>query len=316
QHSRLDITHYTEITPKQWERIEQTANQVILRNLSVQASWMAREKAEAKYGFRLYQGGPVPGSKIRVVTVEGWDVEACGGTHVRRTGELGILRIEKIERVQDGIERFVFTAGEPAFRNIREESKRLNDTTRILGTVQEKVPETVRTLLKEKNELQNELEQYHEKEAETKIKRMVRKAIPIGKVRVITARLPKRKDTDIVKMANQLKEMDPAMIVVLFQVSQRVQVVAAAGEEAVKAGADMGRLVTDVAKLLGGGGGGRPFFATGGGTQKENVEMALAKASEIVKTQVTSDGPSLPPEKESNRQSGNIVEEAQRQSAG
>src|SRR6266581_3302474 len=87
--SRLDITHYREITSKERERIEKLVNQVILRDLPVQVAWMTREKAEAKYGYRLYQGGAVPGSKIRVVRIQGWDAEACGGTHCKRTGELG-----------------------------------------------------------------------------------------------------------------------------------------------------------------------------------------------------------------------------------
>src|SRR5205823_5968409 len=88
--SRLDITHYQQITQKEKERIERLANQTILRDLPVRINWMAREKAEAKYGYRLYQGGAVPGSKIRVVRIVGWDAEACGGTHVKRTGELGV----------------------------------------------------------------------------------------------------------------------------------------------------------------------------------------------------------------------------------
>src|SRR2546426_10865446 len=118
---RLAITHYREITYKEREKMERLVNQVILRNVPVQASWLAREKAEAKYGFRLYQGGAVPGAKIRVVTIQGWDAEACGGTHCKTTGELGVLRIEKVERLQDGIKSFTFTAGGTAVKKIHSD---------------------------------------------------------------------------------------------------------------------------------------------------------------------------------------------------
>src|SRR5207244_11483881 len=73
--SRIDITHYQQITPKEREKIGRLANQTILRDLPVRINWMAREKAEAKYGYRLYQGGAVPGGKIRVVRIVGWDRE-------------------------------------------------------------------------------------------------------------------------------------------------------------------------------------------------------------------------------------------------
>jgi len=107
---------------------------------------------------------------------------------------------------------------------------------------------------------------------------------------LVVARIPKKKDTNLVEIANQLKESDPNMVVVLFQVSHRVQVVAAAGEEAVKSGVNAGQIVTEVAKIIGGGGGGRPFFAIGGGTRKEDVAKALDRARQVVRSQVEARG--------------------------
>ncbi len=286
EHSRLDVTHYTEITPKEREKIEQLANQVILRDLPVQATWMPREKAEAKYGYRLYQGGPVPGSKIRVVTVDGWDAEACGGTHLKHTGELGVFRIDKVERLQDGIERFVFSAGEPALKSIHQDTARLAETSKILGTTTDRVPETVKTLLKQREALESELKRYTAKEVEQRISRLAKKAESIGPVKLVVARIPKHKDADPVMVANRLKESDASMVIVLFEVSKRVQVVVAAGDEAVRAGANAGQVVSEVGRIIGGGGGGRPFFATGGGTRREEVNKALEKAREVVRAQV------------------------------
>jgi alanyl-tRNA synthetase len=284
--SRLDITHYREITPKERERIERLVNQVILRDLPVQVAWMAREKAEAKYGYRLYQGGAVPGSKIRVVRIQGWDAEACGGTHCKRTGELGVFKIEKAGKLQDGVERIIFSAGEPALKRINQQSEALAKASELLKTTPEKLPESIKALVAERDSLERELEKVHAKSTEAHVKQLAKKATALGTVRVLLAKTAKRKGIDTVEVANRLKESDPNMIAVIFEVSERVQVVAAAGDEAVKAGVNAGQIVSEASKVLGGGGGGRPFFATGGGSSKDKVDEALKVAEQIVTKQL------------------------------
>ncbi len=86
--SRLDISHYRRLTPEEVHKIETLANQAVLANMRVETSWMPRNEAESRYGFRLYQGGAVPGKDIRVVKTGDWDVEACAGTHLKSTGEM------------------------------------------------------------------------------------------------------------------------------------------------------------------------------------------------------------------------------------
>jgi alanyl-tRNA synthetase len=284
--SRLDITHYREITPKERERIERLVNQVILRDLPVQVAWMAREKAEAKYGYRLYQGGAVPGSKIRVVRIQGWDAEACGGTHCKRTGELGVFKIEKAGKLQDGVERIIFSAGEPALKRINQQSEALAKAMEVLKTTAEKLPESIKAIVSERDSLERELEKVHAKTTEAHVKQLEKKAIALGTVRLVLSKTAKRKGIDTVEVANRLKESDPNMIAVIFEVSERVQVVAAAGGDAVKAGVNAGQIVSEASKILGGGGGGRPFFGTGGGSSKDKVDEALRVAEQTVTKQL------------------------------
>jgi alanyl-tRNA synthetase len=284
--SRLDITHYREISPKERERVEKLVNQVILRDLPVQVTWMAREKAEAKYGYRLYQGGAVPGSKIRVVRIQGWDAEACGGTHCKRTGELGVFKIEKASKLQDGVERIIFAAGEPALKRINQQSDALAKASELLKTTPDKLPETIKAILAERDSLEKELEKVHAKTTEAHVKQLGKKAINFGTVRLVLAKTLKRRGIDPFEVANRLKESDPNMIAVIFEVSERVQVVAAAGDEAVKAGINSGQIVSEASKVLGGGGGGRPFFATGGGSSKDRVDEALKIAEQVITEQL------------------------------
>src|SRR5712691_9174897 len=284
--SRLDITHYREISPKERERIEKLVSQVILRDLPVQVTWMAREKAEAKYGYRLYQGGAVPGSKVRVVRIQGWDAEACGGTHCKRTGELGVFKIEKASKLQDGVERIIFSAGEPALKRINEQSEALAKASELLKTTPDKLPESIKAIVAERDSLEKELEKVHAKTMEAHVKQLGKKAINFGTVRLVLAKTAKRRGIDPVEVANRLKESDSKMIAVIFEVSERVKVVAAAGDEAVKAGINSGQIVSESSKVLGGGGGGRPFFATGGGSSKDRVDEALKIAEQIITEQL------------------------------
>ncbi len=291
--SRLDITHYSEISSKERERIERLANQVILRDLSVQVSWMAREKAEAKYGYRLYQGGAVPGSKVRVVKIVGWDAEACGGTHVKRTGELGVFKIEKIDRLQDGVERIIFSAGEPALKRINQYYEKVAKASELLKTTPDRLPESVKSLLAERDALEKELENVRAKTLESQLRHLEKTAQVVGPIRLVITKLSRKKGVDPVEIANRLKVSTPNMVAVIFEVSDRVQVVAAAGEDAVKAGINAGEIVAASARVLGGGGGGRPFFATGGGSAKEKVADAMKIAEEIVAKQLST--PTLGP---------------------
>ena len=285
--SRLDITHYREVTPKEREKIEHLANQTIMRDFPVRIDWMAREKAESKYGFRLYQGGAVPGSKIRVVRVEGWDAEACGGTHVSRTGEIGVFRIEKIDRLQDGIERITFTAGEPALRRISLLTEEVVETAGLLKTTPEQLTKSVKNLVSDKEVLEKELVKLQSKNLETRLRHLLKMAKTIGTVRVVAEKISKRRGMDPVEIANRLKESDPRIVAAIFEVSDRVQMVVAAGDEAVRAGINSGDIVSAIAKTLGGGGGGRPFFATGGGPAKEKTAEALRMTEEIIQRQLS-----------------------------
>jgi len=138
--ARLDITHYESLTAEETAAIEKAANQVIEMNLPVFKSIMPRSEAEAKYGFVLYQGGAVPGRNIRVVSIEGLDVEACGGTHLNLTGEAKIIKILKTSKLQDGIVRIEFTAGNAAAKTMDADSDVISHACALLGVDKKHLP--------------------------------------------------------------------------------------------------------------------------------------------------------------------------------
>ncbi|HIH31718.1 TPA: alanine--tRNA ligase [Candidatus Woesearchaeota archaeon] len=138
--ARLDITHYENLTEEQIQDIEKLANRIIKENLPVYKSFMKRNVAEAKYGFRLYQGGAVPGKDLRVVEILGFDVEACGGTHLDITGDVGQIKILKTSKIQDGVVRIEFTAGTAAEKTKIDAGNSLNEIAKILNCEINQIP--------------------------------------------------------------------------------------------------------------------------------------------------------------------------------
>ena len=130
--ARLDITHFDQLSNVELEKIENLANEIINKNIPILKTFLARDVAEARYGFTIYQGGAVPGKRLRIVSIEGFDTEACGGTHLNLTGECKVLKILKSTKVQDGIIRLEFVCGEAAFNQIQRQEGLLFQLSQIL----------------------------------------------------------------------------------------------------------------------------------------------------------------------------------------
>ncbi|MEM2936633.1 MAG: alanine--tRNA ligase [Candidatus Bathyarchaeia archaeon] len=290
ERARLDISHYKRLTLEEAHEIERLANEVVMRNLPVEVWWMPREEAERKYGFRLYQGGVVPGRKIRVLKVGEWDVEACGGTHCKTTGEVGFIKILHTERIQDGVERIVFSAGPPALRAVQETERILLKASEILNVPPEKVEKTLKSLMEDYKETRREKERLMEEISKTEAKKYLEASKEIGGLRVITQSLKGATPDHLIKVASQLIRMEPEVVVVLCGINKTARVVVMAGEAAVERGIDARKIAGEAAAALGGGGSGKPDFAQGGGTKIERVQEALERAEETVKRQLERKG--------------------------
>jgi len=294
--SRMDISHFKRLTPEEIHKIEKLANQAVIQNIPVETMWMPREQAEKKYGFRLYQGGVVPGREIRVVKTGDWEVEACGGTHLKNTGEIGFIKIVRTERIQDGVERIVFSAGLPAVKAVQENEKMLWKVSEILNAPLEKLEKTAERLVEGWKEARREkkrlLEEIARREAiEPEARAEVRKTKSIDGVKFATQQF-EQIDTDrMIKTANELVKRNPEVVAVFHGVERKTaRIVVMAGKDAVKRGINSSEIAGEAASVLGGGGSGRPDFAQGGGTLVKKMSDALAKAEEIVRKQVKKEG--------------------------
>ncbi|MDP4012951.1 MAG: alanine--tRNA ligase, partial [Candidatus Nanoarchaeia archaeon] len=138
--AHLDVTHYESISDEDLRKIENEANKLINENLPVNSKMVPRDEAEKKYGTVIYQGGAVPGKVLRIIEVPEVDVEACGGTHLKSTGEIGKIHILKSSKIQDGIVRIEFVAGAAAIKEVDKDKDLLEETAKILGVDKKEVP--------------------------------------------------------------------------------------------------------------------------------------------------------------------------------
>jgi len=171
--AHLDITHYRRVTHEELRKMEFLVNKSIQKNLPVQITELPRDEAEKKYGFILYQGGYVPGKTLRIVNIRGTDVEACGGTHVNSTGEIGFFKILKREGVQDGVERIVFACGTPALKEMHHREELLENAAKNLSVQAQELPQSTERFFREWKELRKELEQARRGIAEAKGKELM-----------------------------------------------------------------------------------------------------------------------------------------------
>ncbi|MFH1917221.1 MAG: alanine--tRNA ligase [Nanoarchaeota archaeon] len=138
--ARLDITHYDNLTDDEIKKIEELANRIIKENRPIYKSFLDRNIAEHTHGFAIYQGGAVPGKKLRIVNIQDFDVEACGGTHLDVTGDVYKIKIIRTTKIQDGVIRIEFVAGEAANRHEGHEGGILTEITKLLNCTPEQIP--------------------------------------------------------------------------------------------------------------------------------------------------------------------------------
>ena len=263
--SRIDIRHFKHISPDELHKIEIAANRMVMANQPVEISVENRTKAEQEYGFSLYQGGVPPGKDIRIVKVAG-DIEACAGTHCKSTGEIGMIKILRVEHIQDGIERIEFAAGTAAIYYTQHLEQLATTSADILSVQLENLPPTVNRFFSEWKDQKKEIERMSQKLVDLELKTVSPENFCGVPVVVKRIDLPAR---ELSTIATSLS--GNGGIALLGTSGETARVVLASGSPRVDAGEIIGQLCA----LLGGKGGGKSQMAQGGGPDIDKLDLAL-----------------------------------------
>jgi len=282
-HARLDITHHSALTDDEIAKIEKLANSIVEKNMSVTIESFDRGTAEQKYGFKIYQGGIVPVKSVRIVSIEDFDVEACGGTHVKKTGEIELIKITRTKRIQDGVVRIEFVSGPTALDYTKQHDA---------------------SIIKKSAELKEKMEM---KEKRREKKQELRERFPILVDSIIQSKIGTNIVDEIIvdmtesgkpnfcstisdqydelfhtSLGQKLIEKDPWMVYCgVFEDGDKIRTIIYSGEQAAKykKAVDIAKLVSE---MLGGAGGGNQRFAQGGGKEKFKKNDAIEKAKAMV----------------------------------
>jgi len=278
--SRLDVAHYDRVSREERRRIERVANDYVRDNISVTDEWRHRNDAQGEHGFGLFQGGIPPGEEIRLVHV-GEDVQACAGTHVARTGDIGLIKILTTERVQDGVERIQFAAGDAAVEAIQRADDTLYEAAETLDVKPSAVPETTARFFTEWKKRGKRIDELKQQLAE------VRAAgggdsetVEIGDTEAVIRRIDG--DIDELRTTANALVADGTVAVLGSGQGSATFVVGVPDGVTVNAGV----LVSELASEVGGGGGGPPDFAQGGGPDVEALDDALDIVPELLEQQL------------------------------
>ncbi|NYT16635.1 MAG: alanine--tRNA ligase [Methanomicrobiales archaeon] len=270
--ARLDIRHFKHITPDELRRIEIAANRMVMSDQPVDIRHEERTRAEQLYGFALYQGGVPPGREIRIVSVAG-DIEACAGTHCRGTGEIGMIKIIRVEHIQDGIERLEFAAGMAAVEYVQQLEKTISDSSAVLSVQQENLPSTVQRFFSEWKDQKKEIERMSQRLVEMEIETLTPEIVQGVPVVIRRIDLAAR---DLASIASRVS--DQGGVALFASGLDRAQVVLMSGTDRVNAG----EIIGQVCVLLGGKGGGSRTLAQGGGPAIDKIDLALKVGKERI----------------------------------
>ncbi|RAP51634.1 MAG: alanine--tRNA ligase, partial [Methanosphaera sp. rholeuAM270] len=272
--TRIDLSHYKRITTEDLKEIEKLANEYVKQNLPVNIQWYDRTDAEVKYGFKLYQGGIVPGKDIRVVEIPGVDVEACAGTHVQTTGDVGIIKVLRTERVQDGVERIEYAVADSAINKIQEIDDILRQSSDIFGVDAEQLPKTCQRFFNEWKEQQKTIKSLEKQLAEAKISSLQDDVDEINGIKVLT-QIVDAQAGQLREIATNLVEKDNVADIAVI-INNEGNIVASSTQQIVDKGLKMADVIGIIGEVLGGRGGGKPNLAQGAGmTQLDRKEEAF-----------------------------------------
>jgi alanyl-tRNA synthetase len=277
QYARLDITHHSALTIEEIKQIEKTANEVVQRNLPILINVFERSDAEKRYTFRIYQGGAVPSKNVRIVNIDGWDVEACGGTHVNKTGEIGLIKILKTERIQDGVVRLEYVAGNNALKYVQSQESQLLHIAQSLGSSKEKVVDSFDKITADNELMKRKFRILVNKFSDNMTEIVSQKATKSSSgLKIYGTYDDEIGDDYYIALGEKSIDNDPFLVyVTLVQDQERIKVIVFVGAESRKV-IKASKIAKEISLKLGGtGGGGTEKFAQGGGTDKSKVRECL-----------------------------------------
>jgi alanyl-tRNA synthetase len=273
---RFDFSHHKPVSKDELRQIEDMVNHQIMANTALQTSEDDLEAAIEKGAMALF--GEKYDAKVRVVSVPGFSVELCGGTHVARTGDIGLFKILSESGVAAGVRRLEAQTGFGALAVVREMEDRLEAATRELKAPSDQLLAAIGKMLIEKKAAERAHDKLKRDLAAAAAGDLADSAREIEGVKVLAGRF----DGDLREQGDRLRDqLGTSLVVLAAERGPKVQLLVAASKDIAGKRVHCGNIVKELAPMVGGRGGGRPDMAQAGGGDPSGIEAMLAKAWEV-----------------------------------
>ncbi|NHO89027.1 alanine--tRNA ligase [Pseudoteredinibacter isoporae] len=283
---RFDFSHFEAVTAAELKTIEAMVNEQIRANTAVQTDVCDMETAKNKGAMALF--GEKYGDTVRVLSMgtEQFSVELCGGTHVERTGDIGLFRITSESGIAAGVRRIEALTGEAAMQNLDAQQAQLQEAAKLLKSKPEELVVKLQGLLDQQKTLEKDLKAAKAKLASAASGDMLSKAVEIQGVKVLAVQLTDVDPKSLRDSVDQFKnKLGSSIIMVAVVDGEKISLVAGVSKDLTDR-FKAGELMKHVASQVGGKGGGRPDMAQGGGDQPENLDAALASVNAWVEEKI------------------------------
>ena len=283
---RFDFTHFEAVTPAELKKIEVRVNEMILGNLDVETAVMSLEEARKTGAMALF--GEKFGDSVRVVKMEDYSIELCGGTHLGSTAEAGICKIVAEGGIGAGLRRIEAVTGDGVMRYIAEKEALLAEVSAALKTSPHEVARRAEGIVRELKDKEKELETLQAKLARYESEGLMDQVRDIGGIRVLAAQVSAPDMDALRNMGDMLRDKLGSGVVVLGAVIEgKVNFVSMATRDLLGKGIHAGNIIREAAKVAGGGGGGRPDMAQAGGKDPGKTAEALEKVYDVIQNQIS-----------------------------
>jgi alanyl-tRNA synthetase len=268
---RFDFTHYAAMTQDELREVERLVNEQILANVEVKTDIMDLDQALATGAMALF--GEKYGDRVRVVSIPDFSRELCGGTHVRRTGDIGLFKIVYEGSISAGVRRIEAVTGEIALEKFQQASAQLARAGTLLHTTEAGVLEQLEKTLERQRILDREIDRLKTQLAQQQIQNITGRKV--NGATVVAERVDGLDSKQLRTMADTLRnKLGSSVVVIASQNDSRISIIGAVSKD-LAGKVHAGKLVSEIAKATGGKGGGRPDMAEGAGQNAGALEPAL-----------------------------------------
>ncbi|MCD6224386.1 MAG: alanine--tRNA ligase, partial [Deltaproteobacteria bacterium] len=278
---RFDFTHFAQVDPELLDQIEVFVNERIRRNLPVKVEEMDADTAFKSGAMALFE--EKYGDRVRVISIQDFSRELCGGTHTRRTGDIGFFKITAESSVASGIRRIEALTGESALLEIRKKFRIVQEASRLLREKPEDLVARIEKTIQTQKALEKDLEKLKAEIAVFKADSAGDEIQTINNVNIIVKEVSIDKPATLREIADKFKDRLGSGIVVLGSVNKSKALLIAVITKDLTDRYHAGNIIKAAASVVGGGGGGRPDMAQAGGSKPDKIAQALEKAVEVIK---------------------------------